>query len=155
MNKRLDSVEAKVSTDLVGAIKVNKFGRPAASSASASSTSRPSTVEGMTLTSGAWAKGTSSELIVKTIADLIVNIPEIQRQLDSIFTFQKRCRVGHVRFITQEGMWNALKHIKEYSEINVLTTNDGSPLWANPYKTAEQRKHEVPFVAPLPPSRTT
>eukprot|EP00972_Heterocapsa_arctica_P090116 13294126-Heterocapsa_arctica.AAC.1 len=96
MNQRLDSVEAKVSTDLAGAIKVNKFGQPSAgASASSSSTSKPSTVEGLTLTMGAWAKGTSSELIIKTIADLINGIPEI-RHPDSIFTFQKRCRVGHV-----------------------------------------------------------
>eukprot|EP00972_Heterocapsa_arctica_P001225 178766-Heterocapsa_arctica.AAC.1 len=105
MNQRLDIVEAKVSTDLAGAIKVDKSGKP--SSASSSMTSRPSSVEGSTLTMGAWAKGTSSELITKTIADLINGIPDIQHP-DSIFTFQKRCRVGHVRFHTQEAMWSAL-----------------------------------------------
>eukprot|EP00972_Heterocapsa_arctica_P087498 12903603-Heterocapsa_arctica.AAC.1 len=30
MCQRLDTVEAKVSTDLAGAIKVNKFGKPSA-----------------------------------------------------------------------------------------------------------------------------
>eukprot|EP00972_Heterocapsa_arctica_P003724 556312-Heterocapsa_arctica.AAC.1 len=124
MNQRLNIVEAKVSTDLAGAIKVDKNGKPSRSPLP-STTPRPSSVEGSTLTMGAWAKGTSSELITKTIADLINGIPDIQHP-DSIFTFQKRCRVGHVRFATQEAMWSALKCIKDFSKAHNLYTNDGS-----------------------------
>eukprot|EP00972_Heterocapsa_arctica_P031002 4561560-Heterocapsa_arctica.AAC.1 len=42
-------------------------------------------------------------------------------------------------------MWSAVKHLKEVSKRYNLCTNDGSALCANPYKTAEQRKHEAPL----------
>ena len=101
-------------------------------------------MESHTLTVDAWAKGASSEIVIKVMSDIVQAAPLMPKPA-SIFTFQKRCRVGHMRFDTADQMWTALRMVKDYSKNNNLKTNGGSPLWTNPYKTADQRRRGAPI----------
>ena len=81
MNKRLDAVEAKISGGyrFVAPARssgstsdpIQRFSDGVGSRTSASSVAaRPSTIESHTLTVGAWAKGTSSEIVIKMLTEI-------------------------------------------------------------------------------------